>query len=603
MQQTTQAKFPLRRKLILVVSVIVLITILAESVFSYVSLSRAYDTAINAAKSSFDSMIQSEVDTLLTALEANHKRYLAGKISQQQEYETAQTIVRDTRYSNGDGYFWADKSDGTCAVHMNAEYEGKQRYNDKDLHGVYYIRNLIEAGKKGGGFTDFYFTKPGSQGEYQKRAYTKRFDPYGWYISTGNYQVDIDAMTQQYSKDRIVALAEMVGSSLLIFILGIFFVVRMAKSITKPLEQVTGRLALLTHGDLHTPVPEIKTHDETKLLADATQKTTYIFHAAIQEISEQLGLMAEGDFTHDSKVKFEGDLVPVQQSMSKISDSLNKALMQVSQSGAQVAAGSAEVSNGAQVLAQGTTEQAGAVEMLSASVNEISEKVRRTAEHAASASRISNEAANEVENGKVQMQQMVKSMEDIRHSSQRIGEIIHTIDDIAFQTNILALNAAVEAARAGEAGKGFSVVADEVRNLATKSAQAAKDTAALIDHSIQTVEKGSGIADATAKSLLSIVQSTEQSAEYIRRISEASNQQAGALAQINQNVDQITAVIQTNSATAEESSAASEELSGNAQVLNELIHQFKLKEESAQPMEEISDTAASGISENSYDKY
>lgn len=579
MKQRFRIKFHLRQKLVLIVGGLILATILVESLLSYFSLNKAYNTTISVAKSNFDQVIKSEVDSVISALEANHKRFTDGKITQQQEMEIAETIVRDTRYDNGNGYFWADKTDGTCAVHMNAEYQGKQRYDDKDSKGVYYVRNLIAAGgKQGGGFSDYYFTKPGADGIYLKRAYTRRFEPYDWNISTGAYQVDVDAMTTQYSQEKLIALAEVTGSSLLIFLFGLFIMFRMTKAITIPLEKVTKRLELLSEGDLHTPVPEINTHDETKALAQATERTVSILHEVIHDITTQLGQMSDGDFTHEIEVDYTGDIRPIQDSIHKISSSLSNTLTQISQSAAQVAAGSAEVSNGAQVLAQGTSEQANAVEALSTSVGEISEEVKQNAEHAAMASRMSSEAAQEVEKGKAQMQQMVKAMADISDSSEQIGKIIHTIDDIAFQTNILALNAAVEAARAGEAGKGFSVVADEVRNLATKSAEAAKNTAQLIEHSIQTVSTGSQIADATAQSLMAIVKSTDQSAAFIQRISEASGHQADSLGQVTQNVDQISSVIQTNSATAEESAASSEELSSHAQIMNELIRQFKLRE-------------------------
>ena len=571
----------LKRKLILFVGSLIMVTILVQSVLSYISLSTAYNTTINVAKSNFDQIIKTEVESITTALDANYKRYTDGKITEQQALQNAQTIVRDTRYNNGEGYFWADMSDGKCAVHMNSQYEGTQRYDAKDEKGTYYIRNLIAAGNKAdGGFSDFYFTKPGQEGVFLKRAYTKKFAPYDWYISTGNYQIDINALTQQYSREKLFALIRLIGSSIFIFAVGIFLMYRMANSITRPLTKVTERLQLLSEGDLRTPVPSVNTHDETSILASATKKTVNNLHDVIDNITTQLGLMSEGDFRHRIDMEYVGDMQPIKESIHKISNSLSDTLSQISQSAEQVAAGSAEVSDGAQVLAQGTAEQANAVEVLSASANEISEQVKQNAEHAAKASHMSHEAADQVEKGKVQMQQMIKAMSDISDSSKQIGKIIHAIDDIAFQTNILALNAAVEAARAGAAGKGFSVVADEVRNLATKSAEAAKSTAQLIEQSIHTVETGTAIADATAQSLLSIVQSTEQSADLIRQISQASNQQANSIGQITQGVEQISSVIQTNSATAQESAAASEELSSHAQIMNDLIRQFQLKGDS-----------------------
>jgi methyl-accepting chemotaxis protein len=228
-------------------------------------------------------------------------------------------------------------------------------------------------------------------------------------------------------------------------------------------------------------------------------------------------------------------------------------------------------------LSQGTTEQASAIQQLNASIEEVAGETKKNASNANEANERALEVRNNAEVGNQQMNKMVSAMTEINESSHNISKIIKVIDDIAFQTNILALNAAVEAARAGQHGKGFAVVAEEVRSLAARSAEAAKETTGLIEGSIESVDVGTKIADETSESLKEILSEIEKVTTLVGNIAQASNDQATEIAQITQGIEQVSTVVQTNSATAEESAAASEELSGQAEMLKQMVGTFKLK--------------------------
>lgn len=277
------------------------------------------------------------------------------------------------------------------------------------------------------------------------------------------------------------------------------------------------------------------------------------------------------------------------------------AMTNVNDAAYQVTTSSSQVASASEALAQGSTEQASAIEQITASINDIADKTKQNAVEANTASELVAQAIEEVRRGNEQMRDMMAAMEDINVSSESISKIIKVIDDIAFQTNILALNAAVEAARAGDAGKGFAVVAEEVRNLAAKSASAASETAELIEDSIRKVNAGSSIADATAKALETITAAVQESDTIIKNIAEASNYQATAIAQIDQAVEQVSQVVQTNSATSEECAAASVELSNQASRMRDLLSVFRLG--NSKTMSDIPDSqdmypeAATGIEE------
>lgn len=296
----------------------------------------------------------------------------------------------------------------------------------------------------------------------------------------------------------------------------------------------------------------------------------------IADISGIMGYMASGDFTATPAVEYPGDFEEIRESILKIETDLGETLNKMSVSSDEVLSGSDQMSEGSQSLADGTTRQAAAIQQISATIADVSSKVSLTAQNAAKAGEISRQTESEVNLQDSSIRNMVAAMSEISSTSKEIEKIIKAIEDISFQTNILALNAAVEAARAGDAGKGFAVVADEVRNLANKSAEAAKSTTTLITASIDAVNKGSKIASETAESMKKVKDKTAETADLIEKIALASAEQNDAIGQITTGIEQISQVVQMNSATAEETAASCEELNGQSRMLKDQVSRFKI---------------------------
>ena len=366
--------------------------------------------------------------------------------------------------------------------------------------------------------------------------------------------------------------------SVIAFVLTCMIALTLTSNVLNPMKEIESAMTEMSNGHLSVDI-RYESKDEFGDMAGNMRSMSMGVGTIVKDIELLLSAMAEGDFTvrSSSPELYIGDYQKIFQSMKKIKDSFNDTLSTMNRSADQVSSGSDQVSSGAQALSQGATEQASSVEELAASINEISGNINRNAEGAQEAGKKAEAVGEVAGESNRRMQDMLNAMSDINNASGEIGKIIKTIEDIAFQTNILALNAAVEAARAGAAGKGFAVVADEVRNLASKSADASKNTAVLIENSLHAVENGKKIADETPKSLEEVMTGINDATAMMDTIAKASKEQAEAITQITIGIDQISSVVQTNSATAEQSAAASEELSGQAQILKELVRKFRLE--------------------------
>lgn len=344
-----------------------------------------------------------------------------------------------------------------------------------------------------------------------------------------------------------------------------------------PIRESTQVLGELAEGNLDVSVTG-DFQGDFSLVKDALNSTIEKLKAYIGEITLALSEIAKGTLTASIDSDFRGEFALIKESFNQAVAAFNSVLRDIDTAAGEVAGGTAQLSSGNQVISEDATEQASALEQLTASLSQISAQTTTNAQDASAARDLSKSAMKYATNGSDKMKQLQTAMEDIRSSSANISKVIKVIDTIAFQTNILALNAAVEAARAGVHCKGFAVVAEEVRKLAGQSAEAVKETTAMLEGSISKTGAGAKIANETAAALADIVESVEKTATLSEHIAAASSEQAAGITQVEKGIDQISQVVQNDSATAQQAAASSEQLSAQADRLKEMVGRFQLSQ-------------------------